>query len=144
MEARIKRIYCIWQKLQRQHISVDQIYDMLALRIITQSVNDCYAVLGIIHNQWRPVPGRIKDFIAMPRPNLYKSLHTTVIAENGHPFEVQIRTEEMHKMAEEGIAAHWKYKDGPISARDEQRLAWLRQVVEWQREWPIPANFFRR
>ena len=134
VEARIKRIYSIWQKLQRQHISVDQIYDMLALRVITQSVNDCYGVLGIIHNQWRPVPGRIKDFIAMPRPNLYKSLHTTVIADNGHPFEVQIRTEEMHKMAEEGIAAHWKYKDGPISARDEQRLAWLRQVVEWQRE----------
>ena len=134
VEARIKRLYSIWQKLQRQHISVDQIYDMLALRVITQSVNDCYAVLGIIHNQWRPVPGRIKDFIAMPRPNLYKSLHTTVIADNGHSFEVQIRTEEMHKMAEEGIAAHWKYKDGPISARDEQRLAWLRQVVEWQRD----------
>ena len=134
VEARIKRIYSIWQKLQRQRISVDQIYDMLALRVITQSVNDCYGVLGIIHNQWRPVPGRIKDFIAMPRPNLYKSLHTTVIADNGHAFEVQIRTEEMHKMAEEGIAAHWKYKDGPVSARDEQRLAWLRQVVEWQRD----------
>ncbi len=134
VEARIKRFYSIWQKLQRQHISVDQIYDMLALRVVTQSVNDCYAVLGIIHNQWRPVPGRIKDFIAMPRPNLYKSLHTTVIADNGHSFEVQIRTEDMHKMAEEGIAAHWKYKDGPVSARDEQRLAWLRQVVEWQRD----------
>jgi GTP pyrophosphokinase len=134
VEGRIKRIYSIWQKLQRQRISVDQVYDMLALRVITESVPDCYAVLGIIHNQWRPVPGRIKDFIAMPRPNLYKSLHTTVIADNGHAFEVQIRTEDMHKMAEEGIAAHWKYKDGPISARDEQRLAWLRQVVEWQRE----------
>ena len=95
---------------------------------------DCYAVLGIIHNQWRPVPGRIKDFIAIPRNNFYKSLHTTVISEKGHAFEVQIRTEEMHKMAEEGIAAHWKYKDGPVSARDEQRLAWLRQVVEWQRD----------
>ena len=119
----------------------DQMYDLLALRIITSSVNDCYAVLGIIHNAWRPVPGRIKDFIAMPRPNLYQSLHTTVIAEDGHPFEVQIRTEEMHKMAEEGIAAHWKYKDGPISARDEQRLAWLRQVVEWQREMADPSEF---
>ena len=134
VEARIKRFYSIWQKLQRQRISVDQIYDMLALRIITQSESDCYAVLGIIHNQWRPVPGRIKDFIAIPRNNFYKSLHTTVISEKGHAFEVQIRTEEMHKMAEEGIAAHWKYKDGPVSARDEQRLAWLRQVVEWQRD----------
>jgi GTP pyrophosphokinase len=134
VEARIKRFYSIWQKLQRQHISVDQIYDMLALRIITQSESDCYAVLGIIHNQWRPVPGRIKDFIAIPRNNFYKSLHTTVISEKGHAFEVQIRTEDMHKMAEEGIAAHWKYKDGPVSARDEQRLAWLRQVVEWQRD----------
>jgi guanosine-3',5'-bis(diphosphate) 3'-pyrophosphohydrolase len=134
VEARTKRLYSIWQKLQRQHISIDQIYDMLALRIITQSETDCYAVLGIIHNQWRPVPGRIKDFIAIPRNNFYKSLHTTVISEKGHAFEVQIRTEEMHKMAEEGIAAHWKYKDGPVSARDEQRLAWLRQVVEWQRD----------
>jgi len=141
VEARIKRIYSIWQKLQRQHISVDQIYDMMALRIITNSVNDCYAVLGLIHNQWRPVPGRIKDMIAMPRPNLYQSLHTTVIAENGHAFEVQIRTEDMHKMAEEGIAAHWKYKDGPISAVDEKRLAWLRQVVEWQRDVPDPNEF---
>jgi GTP diphosphokinase / guanosine-3',5'-bis(diphosphate) 3'-diphosphatase len=134
VEARIKRLYSIWQKLERQRISVDQIYDMLALRIITQSESDCYAVLGIIHNQWRPVPGRIKDFIAIPRNNFYKSLHTTVISDKGHAFEVQIRTEEMHKMAEEGIAAHWKYKDGPVSARDEQRLAWLRQVVEWQRD----------
>ncbi|HKD84024.1 MAG TPA: bifunctional (p)ppGpp synthetase/guanosine-3',5'-bis(diphosphate) 3'-pyrophosphohydrolase [Terriglobales bacterium] len=134
VEARIKRFYSIWQKLQRQRISIDQIYDMLAMRIITQSETDCYAVLGIIHNQWRPVPGRIKDFIAIPRNNFYKSLHTTVISEKGHAFEVQIRTEDMHKMAEEGIAAHWKYKDGPVSARDEQRLAWLRQVVEWQRD----------
>src|SRR5580704_12541696 len=141
VEARIKRIFSIWQKLQRQHISVDQIYDMFALRIITQSETDCYAVLGIIHNQWRPVPGRIKDFIAIPRNNFYKSLHTTVISEKGHAFEVQIRTEEMHKMAEEGIAAHWKYKDGPVSARDEQRLAWLRQVVEWQRDMKSSDEF---
>src|SRR5271169_3318161 len=134
VEARIKRIYSIWQKLQRQRISVDQIYDMLALRIITKSEADCYAVLGILHGQWRPVPGRIKDFIAIPRNNFYKSLHTTVISEKGHAFEVQIRTEEMHKMAEEGIAAHWKYKDGPVSARDEQRLAWLREVVDRHRD----------
>jgi len=141
VEARIKRIYSIWQKLQRQRISVDQIYDMLALRVITLSESDCYAVLGIIHNQWRPVPGRIKDFIGIPRNNFYKSLHTTVISEKGHAFEVQIRTEEMHKMAEEGIAAHWKYKDGPVSARDEQRLAWLRQVVEWQRDMKSSDEF---
>ncbi len=141
VESRIKRVYSIYQKIQRQRISVDQIYDMLALRIITQSVPDCYAVLGIIHNQWRPVPGRIKDHIAMPRPNFYQSLHTTVIDENGHAFEVQIRTEEMHKMAEEGIAAHWKYKDGPVSARDEKRLTWLRQVVEWQRDVQDPNEF---
>jgi GTP pyrophosphokinase len=111
------------------------------MRVITRSVQDCYAVLGIIHNVWRPVPGRIKDFIAMPRPNFYQSLHTSVIAENGTPFEVQIRTEEMHKLAEEGIAAHWKYKDGPVSAKDEQRLAWLRQVVDWQRDISDPSEF---
>jgi GTP diphosphokinase / guanosine-3',5'-bis(diphosphate) 3'-diphosphatase len=140
-ESRIKRLYSIHQKLLRQRITVDQMYDLLAIRIITQSVQDCYAVLGAIHNQWRPVPGRIKDFIAMPRPNFYQSLHTSVIADNGTPFEVQIRTEEMHKMCEEGIAAHWKYKDGPVSARDEQRLAWLRQVVEWQRDVSDPSEF---
>jgi GTP pyrophosphokinase len=141
VDFRIKRMYSIYQKVVKQKITADQMYDLLALRVITHSVNDCYAVLGIIHNAWRPVPGRIKDFIAMPRPNLYQSLHTTVIGETGHLFEVQIRTEEMHKMAEEGIAAHWKYKDGPISARDEQRLAWLRQVVEWQREMVDPSEF---
>src|SRR5450631_1960547 len=141
VESRVKRLYSIHRKLIRQRISVDQVYDLYAMRVITNSVQDCYAVLGIIHNAWRPVPGRIKDFIAMPRPNLYQSLHTTVIAEDGRPFEVQIRTEEMHKLAEEGIAAHWKYKDGPISARDEKRLAWLRQVVAWQREVPDPNEF---
>jgi GTP pyrophosphokinase len=141
VESRTKRLYSIWLKLQRQRITVDQTYDLYAVRIITQSVNDCYAVLGIIHNMWRPVPGRIKDFIAMPRPNLYQSLHTTVIEEGGNAFEVQIRTEEMHRMAEEGIAAHYKYKDGPISARDEQRLAWLRQLVEWQRDVKDPDEF---
>src|SRR4051812_24976629 len=141
VETRIKRLYSIHLKLQRQRIAVDQVYDLLAARIITKSVKDCYGALGAIHNLWRPVPGRIKDFIAMPRPNLYQSLHTTVIAENGTPFEVQIRTEEMHAMAEEGIAAHWKYKDGPVTAKDEQRLAWLRQVVEWQREVTDPNEF---
>jgi GTP pyrophosphokinase len=141
VESRIKRLFSIHKKLQRQHIAVDQVYDLCAMRVITRSLPDCYAVLGIIHNLWRPVPGRIKDFIAMPRPNFYQSLHTSVITEDGTPFEIQIRTEEMHKMAEEGIAAHWKYKDGPVSAQDEQRLAWLRQVVEWQRDVSDPNEF---
>jgi GTP diphosphokinase / guanosine-3',5'-bis(diphosphate) 3'-diphosphatase len=142
VDSRIKRLYSIHQKLLRQRINVDQVYDLLAVRIITKSIKDCYTVLGAIHQMWRPVPGRIKDFIAMPRPNLYQSLHTTVITEDGHQFEVQIRTEEMHKMAEEGIAAHWKYKDGsPVSAKDEQRLSWLRQVVEWQQDVKDPSEF---
>jgi GTP diphosphokinase / guanosine-3',5'-bis(diphosphate) 3'-diphosphatase len=141
LESRIKRLFSIHKKLVRQRISVDQVYDLCALRVITQSVQDCYAVLGIVHNVWRPVPGRIKDFIAMPRPNFYQSLHTSVITEDGTPFEIQIRTEEMHRVAEEGIAAHWKYKDGPVSAQDEQRLAWLRQVVEWQRDVSDPTEF---
>ena len=141
VESRIKRVYSIHRKLVRQRIAVDQVYDLFAMRVITQSLQDCYAVLGIIHNVWRPVPGRIKDFIAMPRPNFYQSLHTSVITSDGTPFEIQIRTEEMHKMAEEGIAAHWKYKDGPVSAQDEQRLAWLWQVVEWQRDVSDPNEF---
>ncbi|MGA7317656.1 MAG: bifunctional (p)ppGpp synthetase/guanosine-3',5'-bis(diphosphate) 3'-pyrophosphohydrolase [Silvibacterium sp.] len=143
VEWRIKRLFSINQKLQKSKISVDQVYDLLALRVIAASVPDCYAIFGLIHSIWRPVPGRIKDFIAMPRPNLYQSLHTTVMGEGGHQFEVQIRTEEMHRIAEEGIAAHWKYKanGSPISARDEQRLAWVRQLVEWQREMTDPNEF---
>src|SRR5277367_2042432 len=143
VEWRIKRLYSIYQKLQKQKITVDQVYDLLAVRVITATVQDCYAAFGLIHSVWRPVPGRIKDFIAMPRPNLYQSLHTTVMGEGGHQFEVQIRTEEMHRVAEEGIAAHWKYKAGgsPTSARDEQRLAWVRQLVEWQREMTDPNEF---
>lgn len=143
VDWRIKRLYSIYQKLQRQRITVDQVYDLLAVRVITQTVQDCYAVFGLIHSIWRPVPGRIKDFIAMPRPNLYQSLHTTVMADGGHQFEVQIRTEEMHRVAEEGIAAHWKYKGGgsPVSAKDEQRLAWVRQIVEWQRDMTDPNEF---
>src|ERR1700728_1629979 len=143
VEWRIKRLYSIYQKLQKQKITVDQVYDLLAVRVITATVQDCYAAFGLIHSIWRPVPGRIKDFIAMPRPNLYQSLHTTVMGEGGHQFEVQIRTEEMHRIAEEGIAAHWKYKaaGSPTNARDEQRLAWVRQLVEWQREMSDPNEF---
>jgi GTP pyrophosphokinase len=108
VEWRIKRLYSIQQKLESQKIPVDQVYDLLAIRVICQTVQDCYAVLGLLHSVWRPVPGRIKDFIAMPRPNLSQSLHTTLFAAGGHQFEVQIRTEEMHRVAVEGIAAHWK------------------------------------
>lgn len=142
VEGRIKRLYSIWQKLRRQHIGIEQVYDLLAVRIITDSVKNCYAALGVIHNTWRPVPGRIKDFIAIPRPNLYQSLHTSVIGPHGQPFEVQIRTDEMHRLAEEGIAAHWKYKDGrPATQQDEERFAWLRHLVEWQREMRDPGDF---
>ena len=142
VESRIKRLYSIQQKLTSQKIPVEQVYDLLAIRVICESVAACYAVLGLLHAKWRPVPGRIKDFIAMPRPNLYQSLHTTLIAPGGHQFEVQIRTEDMHRIAEEGIAAHWKYKAGDIvSAKDEQRLAWVRQLMEWQREMSDPNEF---
>jgi GTP pyrophosphokinase len=143
VEWRIKRIYSIFQKQQRSKVSFDQVYDLLAIRVITQDVAACYAVFGLIHTLWRPVPGRIKDFIAIPRANRYQSLHTTVIGEGGHQFEVQIRTEEMHRIAEEGIAAHWKYKagGGAVTARDEERLNWIRQLVEWQKEMTDPNEF---
>src|SRR5208337_925696 len=137
IEGRIKRLYSIWQKLLRQHVPMEQVYDLLAIRIITDSVKNCYAALGVIHNTWRPVPGRIKDFIAIPRPNLYQSLHTSVIGPHGQPFEVQIRTEEMHRIAEEGIAAHWRYKEGSPRVEEEtERFAWLRYLVEWRQENP--------
>ena len=142
IEGRIKRAYSIQQKLKRQDIAIDEVYDLLALRVITDSVKNCYAALGVIHQQWRPVPGRIKDFIAMPRPNLYQSLHTSVITDQGQTFEVQIRSEEMHAMAEEGICSHWKYKEGRSGADlDDRRMAWLRQLVEWQREVKDPSDF---
>ncbi len=135
VDGRVKRAFSVFQKLKRQKISLDQVYDLLALRIITDSVKNCYAALGVIHNEWHPIPGRIKDFIAIPRPNLYQSLHTSVIGPGGQSFEVQIRTEEMHKVAEEGIAAHWKYKEGKKGhADDDRRITWLRQLVEWQHE----------
>ena len=143
VEWRIKRYYSIFQKLERSKVTFDQVYDLLAVRVVTQDVAACYAVFGLIHTLWRPVPGRIKDFIAIPRANRYQSLHTTVIGEGGHQFEVQIRTEEMHRIAEEGIAAHWKYKatDGAVTARDEERLNWIRQLVEWQKEMTDPNEF---
>ena len=144
IDGRIKRLFSIHQKLKRQKIDLDQVYDLVALRIVTQSVRDCYAALGIIHQTWSPVPGRIKDFIAMPRPNGYQSLHTSVVSERGFPFEVQIRTAEMHRIAEEGIAAHWKYKEGRVGAdRDEQHFLWLRQLLEWQQEVRDPQEFLQ-
>jgi guanosine-3',5'-bis(diphosphate) 3'-pyrophosphohydrolase len=142
IDGRLKRPYSVFQKLRRQKITVDQVYDLMALRIITDSVKNCYAALGVIHNKWRPIPGRIKDFIAIPRPNLYQSLHTSVVGPHGQTFEVQIRTEEMHRIAEEGIAAHWKYKEGRKGpAADDQRIAWLRHLVEWQRDVQDPGEF---
>ena len=141
VDGRVKRAFSVYQKLKRQKISLDQVYDLFALRIITDSVKNCYGALGVIHNEWRPVPGRIKDFIAIPRPNLYQSLHTSVVGPEGKHCEIQIRTEEMHRIAEEGIAAHWKYKEGKRGAQDDQRIAWLRQLVEWQQEIRDPADF---
>ncbi len=144
IDGRIKRLFSIHQKLNRQKIEVEQVYDLVALRLVTQSVKDCYGALGIIHQTWNPVPGRIKDFIAMPRPKGYQSLHTSVISERGFPFEVQIRTVGMHRIAEEGIAAHWKYKEGRTRAeRDEQYYAWLRQLLEVQQDIRDPQEFIQ-
>ena len=136
VEGRVKRLFSIWKKLKRQKIELDQVYDLVAVRVITPNeVRHCYAALGVIHNTWRPVPGRIKDWIATPRDNLYQSLHTSVIGTEGQPFEVQIRTEEMHRIAEEGVAAHWKYKEGKRGARDDdEAFQWLRSLVEWTQE----------
>jgi GTP pyrophosphokinase len=142
VDGRVKRAYSVYSKLKRQRITLDQVYDLLAVRIVTDSVKNCYASLGVIHNEWHPIPDRIKDFIAMPRPNLYQSLHTSVIGPGGVAFEVQIRTEEMHRNAEEGIAAHWKYKEGSKTpGQEDQRIAWLRQLMEWQREMHDSGDF---
>jgi len=144
IDGRIKRLWSINQKLKKQKIELEQVYDFVAMRVVTASVKDCYAALGIIHQTWSPVPGRIKDFIAMPRPNGYQSLHTSVISEHGMPFEVQIRTMEMHRMAEEGIAAHWKYKEGRIGDhKDERYFQWMRQLLDIQKEVRDPQEFIQ-
>src|SRR5271169_4496255 len=141
LEARVKGLYSLHRKLVRQERSLDQVYDLLAIRVITDNERNCYAALGVMHHIWRPVPGRFKDYIAMPRPNLYQSLHTTVL-HGGQPFEVQIRTQEMHRLAEEGVAAHWKYKTGkPAADDDDQRIAWMRQLIEWSQELQEPGEF---
>src|SRR3989475_10039246 len=136
VEGRVKRLYSIWKKLRRQKIGLDQVYDLVAARVITPNeIRHCYAALGVIHNIWKPVPGRIKDWIATPRDNLYQSLHTSVIGSNGQPFEVQIRTEDMHNIAEEGVAAHWKYKEGKRGSHDDDNtLQALRSLIEWTQE----------
>jgi guanosine-3',5'-bis(diphosphate) 3'-pyrophosphohydrolase len=142
VEGRTKRLYSIYRKLQRQRIDLDRVYDLVAIRVIVPRVTDCYAALGIVHSLWWPVPGRFKDFIAMKRPNGYQSLHSSVMGEEGQPFEIQIRTHEMHKIAEEGIAAHWKYKEGWSGpAKDDETFAWLRHVLEWQKEVEDPKEF---
>jgi GTP pyrophosphokinase len=140
---RVKRYYSIYEKLRRQGIDISQLYDYLAFRIVTASPKDTYAALGVVHQGWRPIPGRFKDYIAMPKPNLYQSLHTTVVAEKGQPFEVQIRTREMDLVAEEGIAAHWRYKEGKVEPRQpsDPNILWLRQLLEWQQEVQDPRTF---
>ncbi|MEG7531116.1 MAG: bifunctional (p)ppGpp synthetase/guanosine-3',5'-bis(diphosphate) 3'-pyrophosphohydrolase [Hungatella sp.] len=136
VEGRVKHFFSIYKKMVNQDKTLDQIYDLFAVRIIVESVKDCYAALGVIHELYKPIPGRFKDYIAMPKPNMYQSLHTTLIGNNGQPFEIQIRTLEMHRIAEFGIAAHWKYKEtgsGQVAAgREEAKLSWLRQILEWQ------------
>jgi len=140
LEARGKSLCSLHRKLERQQRGLEQVYDLLAVRVITDTERNCYAALGVVHHIWRPVPGRFKDYIAMPRPNLYQSLHTTVI-HGGQAFEVQIRTQDMHRIAEEGVAAHWKYKDGKPTGDDDQRILWMRQLIEWSQELQEPGEF---
>ena len=137
IDGRVKHFFSIYRKMVNQNKTLDQIYDIFAVRIKVDTVKDCYAALGVIHEMYKPIPGRFKDYIAMPKPNMYQSLHTTLIASNGQPFEVQIRTYEMHRIAEYGIAAHWKYKEGKTgesNKNEEAKLSWLRQILEWQRD----------
>ena len=138
IDGRVKHFFSIYKKMKNQGKTIDQIYDLFAVRIIVDSVKDCYAALGVIHEMYKPIPGRFKDYIAMPKANMYQSLHTTLIGSTGQPFEIQIRTVEMHKTAEYGIAAHWKYKEASdgkkIKAQEEEKLSWLRQILEWQKD----------
>lgn len=139
--GRLKHYASVYRKMREQHRTLQQIYDLSAVRVIVDTVKDCYGVLGIVHTLWRPIPGRFKDYIAVPKTNLYQSLHSTVMGRGGSPFEVQIRTREMHRTAEYGIAAHWKYKEGGTDNKFDQKLAWLRQILEWQNETSDPREF---
>ena len=139
VDGRVKHFFSIYKRMVNQDKTIDQIYDLFAVRILVDTVKDCYAALGVIHEMYKPIPGRFKDYIAMPKPNMYQSLHTTLIGPNGQPFEIQIRTYEMHRTAEYGIAAHWKYKESsdgkaPVGKSEEEKLNWLRQILEWQRD----------
>ncbi|MFW6179102.1 MAG: RelA/SpoT family protein, partial [Desulfohalobiaceae bacterium] len=142
VSGRQKHIYSIYSKMQKQNLSLEQVYDLIAFRVILQSIKDCYAVLGLVHSTWTPVPGRFKDYISMPKGNMYQSLHTTVVGPGGEHIEIQIRTEQMHQIAEYGVAAHWKYKGGEsFNTEDEQRFDWLRHILDWEQELKDPREF---
>lgn len=142
VSGRIKHTYSIYHKMQRQGLSLDQIFDLIAFRVIVGSLKECYTVLGLVHSLWKPVPGKFKDYISMPKANMYQSLHTTVIGPDGERIEIQIRTDEMHQMAEYGVASHWAYKEGGMTrGRDAERFTWLRQILDWQREMKDPREF---
>ena len=141
VKGRSKHFYSIYRKMRDKHKQLDEIFDLMAVRVLVDTVRDCYAVLGVVHTMWRPIPGRFKDYIAMPKSNMYQSLHTTVFCDDEHPFEIQIRTYEMHQIAEYGIAAHWKYKEGIKSDQEEGKLAWLRQTLEWNKDMDDSKEF---